>query len=70
MITNFQMLQDTLYGLAVVIGLAVVFAVAIIGAGAATQRSRARNGRTATPATATIAQHPVQTDDARELVLR
>jgi hypothetical protein len=30
---NFQVLQDTLYALAVVIGIAVVFAVAIIGAG-------------------------------------
>jgi hypothetical protein len=47
-----------------------VFAAALIGAGAATQRSRARNHRTGTPATVTIAQHPVQTDDARELVLR
>jgi hypothetical protein len=70
MITNFQTVQDTLYALATVIGLAVVFAVALIGAAAATQRSRARNSRTGTPVTATIAQHPVQTDDARELVLR
>jgi hypothetical protein len=70
MIINFQVVQDTLYALATVIGIAVVFAVAIIGAGAATERSRARNSRTAKPATATIAQHPVQTDDARELVLR
>jgi hypothetical protein len=67
---NFQVLQDTLYALAVVIGIAVVFAVAIIGAGAATERSRARNSRTAAPTTATIAKHPVQTDDTRELVLR
>jgi hypothetical protein len=70
MITNFQTVQDTLYALATVIGIAVVFAAALIGAGAATQRSRARNHRTDTPATVTIAQHPVQTDDARELVLR
>jgi hypothetical protein len=70
MITNFQTVQDTLYVLATVVGIAVVFAVAIIGAAAATQRSKARNSRTAAHATATIAQHPVQTDDARELVLR
>jgi hypothetical protein len=68
MISNFQTVQDTLYALATVIGIAVVFALAIIGASAATQRSRARNSRTGTPAT--IAQHPVQTDDPRELVLR
>jgi hypothetical protein len=70
MISNFQTVQDTLYALATVIGLAIVFAVALIGAAAATQRSRARNSQTGAPATATIAQHPVQTDDARELVLR
>jgi hypothetical protein len=68
MITNFQTVQDTLYALATVIGIAVVFALALIGAAAATKRSKARNRRTGTPAT--IAQHPVQTDDARELVLR
>jgi hypothetical protein len=70
MITNFQMVQDTLYALATAVGIAVVFAVALIGAGAATQRSKARNSQTVAPVTATIAQHPVQTDDARELVLR
>jgi len=70
MIINFQTVQDTLYALATVIGIAVVFAAALIGAAAATQRSRARNHRTGASTTVTIAQHPVQTDDARELVLR
>jgi hypothetical protein len=69
MSTNFQTVQDSLYALATVIGIAVVFALAIIGAAAATRRSR-HNHRTGTPATVTFAQHPVQTDDARELVLR
>lgn len=70
MITNFQTVQDSLYALAAVIGIAIVFAGALIGAAAATQRSRAHAHRTGTAATVTIAQHPVQTDDARELVLR
>ncbi len=68
MASNFTLVQDTLYALATVVGIALVFAVALIAAGAATERSKARNGRT--HATPTIAQHPVQTDDARELVLR
>ncbi len=70
MITNFQTVQDTLYALAAVVGIAVVFALALIGAGFATERSKARNRRTGAHPTETIAQHPVQTDDARELVLR
>ncbi len=66
---NFQMVQDTLYALAAVVGIAIVFAAAIIGAAAATRRSR-RHSATGTHAAPTIAQHPVQTDDVRELVLR
>ncbi len=67
---SFLDVQDTLYALVTVIGIAVVFAAALIGAAAATQRSKARNSKHGTPVTETIAQHPVQTDRARELVLR
>jgi hypothetical protein len=70
MSTNFQTVTDSLYALATIIGITVVFALAIIGAAAATRRSQARNSHAGTPATATMAQHPVQTDDTRELVLR
>jgi hypothetical protein len=67
---DFQTLQDSLYALATVVGIAVVFALAIIGAAGLSRRDQGRNGRRGTPATATIAQQPTQTDDMRELVLR
>lgn len=67
---NFQNVQDVLWALVTVIGIAVVFAGALIGAAAATQRSKARNSGTGAPRIETIAQQPVQTDNARELVLR
>jgi len=69
MISNFQTVQDALYALGAVVGLAIVFSLALIGAAGASRRSR-RHARVATPATATIAQQPTQTDDARQLVLR
>jgi hypothetical protein len=69
MISNFQTVQDALYALATVVGLAVVFSLALIGAAGASRRSR-RHARVGTPATATIAQQPAETEDARELVLR
>jgi hypothetical protein len=72
MITNFQTVQDTLIALSAVIGLAVLVAVAIVAAAGLVRRDQARHTRTAVtvPATATIAQQPTQTDDARQLVLR
>jgi hypothetical protein len=69
MASNFQTVQDALYALAAVIGLAIVFSLALIGAAGASRRSH-RHARVGTPATATIAQQPTQTDDARQLVLR
>jgi hypothetical protein len=67
---HFQTVQDSLYALATVVGIAVIFTLGIIAASGLTKRDRARNARRAQLAPVTIAQHPVQTDDARELVLR
>jgi hypothetical protein len=69
MITNFQTVQDALIALGTVVGIAIVFAIAIVAAGGLTNRDKKRHARAGTPAVA-LAQHPVEADSARELVLR
>jgi hypothetical protein len=66
---SFQTLNDTIIALITTVGIAVAFSLAFVAAGALAQRSRAHS-RTTGHAVAPPAQHPVQTDDARELVLR
>lgn len=60
-------LQDALIALFVTVGIAVALAVAFVAVEAFVERgtARARHAVHAAPA-----QHPTQTDNARELVLR
>jgi hypothetical protein len=64
-----QSLNDTIIALVTTGGIAVVLSLAIVAAGASFERSRKHSRRAAHPGHAP-AQHPVQTDSARELVLR
>jgi hypothetical protein len=64
-----QGLHDAIVAVIAVAGIAVVFAVALTVAGTFWDRSR-NQARKAVRAVAIPAQHPTQTDDARELVLR
>jgi ABC-type thiamine transport system ATPase subunit len=66
---DMQTLNDTIIALITTVGIAVALSLAIVAAGALTRRGRAHS-RTTGHAVAAPAQHPVQTDDARELVLR
>jgi hypothetical protein len=66
---SIQGLNDTIVALIVTIGIAVVLSIALGAAGFYFERSKAR-ARKLVRATATPAQHPTQTDNTRELVLR
>jgi hypothetical protein len=68
MTISMQSLQDALIAVFVTIGVAVALSVAFAAAGAFAERGKRRASR-AIHALAP-AQHPTQTDDARELVLR
>jgi len=66
---DIQTLNDTIIALITTVGIAVALSLAFVAAGALARRGRAHSrsaGRTA----AGPAQHPTQTDSARELVLR
>ncbi len=62
-------LSATIAALLTVVGIAVILSLAFVAAGASFERSRKQRHQ-ATPALHGPAQHPTQTDDARELVLR
>jgi hypothetical protein len=64
-----QSLNDTIIALVTTVGIAVALSLAIVAAGAFFERSRKQSRQTA-HRSHVPAQHPVQTDDARELVLR
>lgn len=66
---SFQTLNDTIIALITTVGIAVAFSLAIVAVGAFAQRGRAHSRSTGHTVAAPV-QHPVQTDDARELVLR
>lgn len=66
---DMQTLNDTIIALITTVGIAVALSLAIVAAGALARRGRAHS-RTPGHAVAAPVQHPVQTDDARELVLR
>ena len=69
MTINMQTLSDAIIALLTTVGIAVALSLAFVAAGAFFERSRKRAGR-AVHAAHAPAQHPVQTDDVRELVLR
>jgi hypothetical protein len=62
-----QTLQDALVAIITTVGIAVAVSLAIVAAGAVFERDQAHKARR--PG-AVPAQHPTQTDDARDLVLR
>ena len=68
MTITMQSFQDALIAVFVTIGIAAALAVAFMTVGAFVERGKTRASR-AIHAVAP-AQHPTQTDDARELVLR
>ena len=67
MTNSMQTLHDALFAITATIGIAVALSIAFLAAGAFFERSKARE---TSRATAAPAQHPTQTDDSRELVLR
>ncbi|HUC26149.1 MAG TPA: hypothetical protein VMA73_25880 [Streptosporangiaceae bacterium] len=69
MTINMQSLNDAIIALITTVGIAVALSLAFVAAGAFFERSRKQAGR-AVRAAHGPAQHPTQTDDVRELVLR
>ena len=65
MTISIQALNDTVIALITTVGIAVALSLAFLAAGAFAQRSRTHVRAAAAPS-----QHPTQSDDARELVLR
>jgi len=66
---SIQTLNDTIIALITTVGIAVALSLAFVAAGGLAQRRRTHI-RSAVRAVAAPAQHPTQTDEARELVLR
>jgi hypothetical protein len=69
MTISIQTLHDVLIALVTTVGIAVAFSLAFMAASAIFERDQARAGK-ARRAVAVPTQHPTQTDEARELVLR
>ena len=71
MTSNFQTLHDAIVAVLTTVGIAVALSLAFVAAGAFVERSKAQARKVVrVRAVAAPAQHPTQTDDARELVLR
>ncbi len=68
MTISMQTLQDALIAVFVTVGVAVALSVAFVAVGAFVERNKARAAHAIHGSGPT--QHPTQTDDARELVLR
>jgi hypothetical protein len=66
---SMQSLNDAVVAIIVTVGIAVALSIAFAAAGAFAQRGKIK-ARRAAHAVAVPAQHPTQTDNARELVLR
>jgi hypothetical protein len=64
-----QSLNDTIIALITTVGIAVALSLALVAAGAFFERSR-KQSRQSARVRHTPVQHPTQTDDTRELVLR
>jgi hypothetical protein len=67
--STMQSLNDTIIAFVVTVGIAVALSLALVAAGASFERSRKKARQSARKGYAPV-QHPTQTDDARELVLR
>ena len=68
MTISMQSLHDALIAVFVTVGVAVALSIAFIAVGAFVERGKARASHAIHRGAP--AQHPTQTDDARELVLR
>ena len=69
MIINMQTLNDVIVALITTVGIAVALSLAFVAAGTFFERSR-KQANPAVRAARALAQHPTQTDNAPELVLR
>jgi hypothetical protein len=64
-------LRDAIVAILTTVGIAVAVSLAFIAIGAFVERGKARTGTLArTHNVVAPAQHPTQTDDTRELILR
>ena len=71
MTVNFQGLHDALIAIVASVGVAVAIAIAFVAIGAFVERGKAQAGKLArSHGVVAPAQHPTQTDSARDLVLR
>jgi hypothetical protein len=71
MTINMTALHDTLVAIITTVGIAVAVSIALVAIGAFVERGKTRAGKLArSHSVVAPAQHPTQTDDARELVLR
>jgi hypothetical protein len=66
---SMQSLSDAIVAILTTVGIAVALSIAFAAAGAFAERGKSR-ARKVAHAVAAPAQHPTQTDNARELVLR
>jgi|HubBroStandDraft_6_1064221.scaffolds.fasta_scaffold101350_1 hypothetical protein len=69
MTISMQTLQDAIVAVLITVGIAVALSIALVAVGAFLQRGKAQARKVAHAVTGP-AQHPTQTDDVRELVLR
>lgn len=71
MTISMQTLHDTIVAILATVGVAVAASIAFVAIGAYLQRGKAQARKLAHARTTAVpAQHPTQTDSARELVLR
>jgi len=69
--TSIQTLRDAIIAVVVTVGIAAAVSIAFVAIGSWVERGKAQAQKVAHAyAVAVPAQHPTQTDDARELVLR
>ncbi len=71
MTINIQTLHDAIVAVITTVGIAVAISLAFVAIGAFVERGKAQTRKAAhAHVAAAPAQHPTQTDNARELVLR
>ena len=69
--TSIQTLHDAIVAVVVTVGIAVAVSIAFVAIGSFVARGKVQAQKVARAYAVTApAQHPTQTDDARELVLR
>jgi len=69
MTISMQTLHDVLVAIVTTVGIAVAVSIAFVAAGAVFERGQKRTAKPRHPG-AVSAQHPTQTDEVRELLLR